>query len=221
MPPQRPEDKAAAGAEHPLDAAAAVRSWSRIQDPAVLAAVVGALTTLIEGNRRFVSGAPAPRDLHDERSALVSGQEPVAAVLACSDSRIAIEDTFDAPLGTVFGIRTAGVALDTAVLGSLEFAVARLGVRLIVVLGHQGCGAVRAALGAETPPGALGTLIGQLREHVGQGSDYETAVRSCAIGTGRGIATASAVLRAAFAGGQLAIVPACDWLADGRVELLR
>ncbi|HVN76567.1 MAG TPA: carbonic anhydrase [Thermoanaerobaculaceae bacterium] len=210
----------AAAGGRPIDAAAAVRAWSRIGDAAIRHDVVGALEALLAGNRRFVAGTPAPRDLHGERAALVSGQKPAAAVLACSDSRIAVEDAFDAPLGTVFGVRTAGGALDAAVLGSIEFAAASLGVRLIVVLGHEACGAVSAALGDETPAGALGALIAQLREHTAGAHGHEAAVRACAVATARHIVAGSPLLRAAFEGGRLAIVPAFYWLADGRVELI-
>ncbi len=215
--PPAPE---AAPSRPPLDPASAIAAWSRIADAAARDAVVGALRTLLEGNRRFVAGTPAPRDLHGERAALVSGQRPVAAVLACSDSRLAIEDTFDAQLGTVFGIKTAGSALDSAVLGSLEFAVAALGIRLIVVLGHEKCGAVRVAMNGEAPPGALGALIAQLRAHISGASGHDAAARACAIATGRGILAESPALRGAFERGTIAVVPAFYWLADGRVDLL-
>jgi len=203
-----------------LDPAAAVAAWSRIADPAVRDAIAGALDDLMAGNRRFVAGAPAPRDLHGERAALVSGQRPAAAIVACSDSRIAIEDTFDAPLGTLFGTKTAGSALDSAVLGSLEFAVATLGVQLIVVLGHEKCGAVRVAMTGDTPTGALGALIAQLRAHISGADGHEAAVRACAVATGRALLTESPALGAAFDRGTLAVVPAFYWLGDGRVDLL-
>jgi len=203
-----------------LDAAAAVAAWSRIADPAVRGAVAGSLGDLMAGNRRFVAGTPAHRDLHGERAALVSGQSPVAAIVACSDSRIAIEDTFDAPLGTLFATKTAGSAIDSAVLGSLEFAVASLGVRLIVVLGHEKCGAVRAAMDGDAHSGALGALVAQLRAHISGAHGHEAAVRACAVATGRALLTESPALGAAFDRGALAVVPAFYWLGNGRVDLI-
>jgi len=202
------------------DPGAAIAIWSRIADTEARDAVVATLGGLLEGNRRFAAGTPASRDLHRERAALVSAQRPVAAVLACSDSRIAIEDTFDAPLGTLFGIRTAGAALDSAVLGTLEFAVTNLGIRLIVALGHENCGAVRAAVAADTPPGALGTVVGQIRGNIAGSPTFEAAIHANARATVRRMLEASAGLRSAFEGGRLAVVPAFYRLADGRVDLL-
>ncbi|MCE0536512.1 hypothetical protein LWF15_13425 [Kineosporia rhizophila] len=106
-----------------------------------------AWTRLQEGNRRWSSGrssAAAGRDAH-RRAELVDGQTPFAAVLSCSDSRVPPEILFDQGLGDLFVIRTAGHAVDDAVLGSLEYAVAVLGVDLVLVLGHEKCGAIKAA----------------------------------------------------------------------------
>lgn len=101
---------------------------------------------LQDGNRRFVEGrASHPHADEARRQALTGGQSPQAVVVACSDSRVPVEVVFDVGLGDVFVVRTAGEILDPAVLGSVEFAVHSLGVRLVVVMGHEGCGAVAAA----------------------------------------------------------------------------
>ncbi len=110
---------------------------------------VTAWKTLKEGNDRFVAGKPAhPSQSIEHRASLAAGQKPIAAILGCADSRVAAELIFDQGLGDIFVVRTAGQAIDTAVLGSIEYAVTVLNVPLIVVLGHDSCGAVKAAIGA-------------------------------------------------------------------------
>ncbi|MCA9873239.1 MAG: hypothetical protein KC441_06280 [Anaerolineales bacterium] len=106
-----------------------------------------ALNRLQEGNRRFVTGAGS-RVLVDEgrRSELVSGQEPFAIILGCSDSRVPAEIVFDQGLGDLFVIRVAGNIVAPSQVGSVEFAADKFGTRLVVVLGHSGCGAVAATL---------------------------------------------------------------------------
>jgi carbonic anhydrase len=99
------------------------------------------------GNARFVAGEPRhPRQDVDRRNELAGGQRPRAALFGCSDSRLAAEIIFDKGLGDLFVVRNAGQVISDSVIGSLEYAVAVLGVPLIVVLGHDECGAVRAAI---------------------------------------------------------------------------
>ncbi|MET0673112.1 MAG: carbonic anhydrase [Microbacterium pygmaeum] len=99
------------------------------------------------GNERFVAGAPShPRQDVERRHELASGQRPRAALFGCSDSRLAAEIIFDEGLGDLFVVRNAGQVISDSVVGSLEYAVAVLGVPLIVVLGHDECGAVNAAI---------------------------------------------------------------------------
>jgi carbonic anhydrase len=110
---------------------------------------VTAWKSLKEGNERFVAGKPQhPSQSVSHRAALAAGQKPTAVLFGCADSRVAAELIFDQGLGDMFVVRTAGQALDSAVLGSIEFAVTVLDVPLIVVLGHDSCGAVKAALSA-------------------------------------------------------------------------
>ncbi|MCZ9309786.1 carbonic anhydrase [Corynebacterium uberis] len=102
---------------------------------------------LLAGNARFVDNRPEhPNTDNSRRDALTGGQHPRAVVLACSDSRAPVELVFDVGFGDVFVIRTAGEIIDPAVLASLEYAITGLEVALVVVLGHEGCGAVSAAL---------------------------------------------------------------------------
>lgn len=101
---------------------------------------------LLAGNARFASGhAKHPRQDVAYRQTLVTGQRPKACVLTCSDSRVPVELLFDVGLGDIFVVRTAGEVIDHGVLASLEYAVSGLGVKVLVVLGHEFCGAVAAA----------------------------------------------------------------------------
>lgn len=106
-----------------------------------------ALEKLIDGNRRFSEHKSIHPNLGEEmRNALLIKQKPIAAILACSDSRVPVEIIFDAGLGDLFVVRSAGHVLSDEALGSLEYAVKELGVKLIVILGHENCGAITSAL---------------------------------------------------------------------------
>jgi len=109
---------------------------------------VDALERLREGNRRFVAGATNNDNSISQarRAELVDGQNPFAVVIACSDSRVPVEMLFDQGLGDLFVIRVAGNIVAPSQIGSVEFAAAQLGTRLVVVLGHSNCGAVEATL---------------------------------------------------------------------------
>ncbi len=106
------------------------------------------LERLREGNRRFVSDIQSHKTLtsHERRSELAAGQEPFAIILGCSDSRVPAEIVFDQGLGDLFVIRVAGNIVASSQVGSVEFAAARFGTRLVVVLGHSQCGAILATL---------------------------------------------------------------------------
>ena len=107
---------------------------------------VTAWKALKEGNERFVAGQPQhPSQSIEHRASLANGQKPTVALFGCGDSRVAAELIFDQGLGNMFVVRTAGHVIDSAVLGSIEFAVTVLGVPLIVVLGHDSCPAVMCA----------------------------------------------------------------------------
>ena len=100
---------------------------------------------LVAGNHRFATGKGAPHDLQAQRESLTKTQHPQVAVLSCSDSRVPPELIFDAGLGDLFVVRSAGEDDDAILIGSLEYAVEHLGSTVIVVMGHQSCGAVTAA----------------------------------------------------------------------------
>ena len=126
---------------------------------------------LLDGNERFVAGDSLhPNQNASRRSELVNTQNPFAVIFGCADSRLAAEIIFDVGLGDVFVVRTAGHVIDDAVLGSLEYAVAVLHVPLIVVLGHDNCGAVTAAKEAvetgEVPQGHIRDLVERITPSV-------------------------------------------------------
>lgn len=105
-----------------------------------------ALHDLQAGNARFVAGNPTCGDLSNRRAQLVGGQSPFAIVVSCSDSRVPVETVFDQEPGHIFGVRIAGNFVTTEGLGSIEYAIAELKSPLLLVLGHDSCGAVKAAI---------------------------------------------------------------------------
>ena len=133
---------------------------------------VEALTRLREGNRRFVAGqSSAALSSSARREALVSGQEPFAIILGCSDSRVPAELVFDQTFGDLFVIRVAGNIVAPSQIGSVEFAASRFGTRLVVVMGHTQCGAISATLeelqgGATNQSRNLRSIVDRVRPSV-------------------------------------------------------
>ncbi len=128
---------------------------------------IAAWKALKEGNERFVAGRPEhPSQSVDHRASLAAGQKPTAVIFGCADSRVAAEIIFDQGLGDMFVVRTAGHVIDSAVLGSIEYAVTVLNVPLIVVLGHDSCGAVNAALSALNDGNLPGGYVRDVVERV-------------------------------------------------------
>lgn len=124
------------------------------------AAAADPLQTLLDGNRRFAGGAAVhPDQSAARRTAVAPAQAPPAVVVGCADSRVPPEVVFDQGLGDLFVVRSAGNVVDEVALGSVEFAVAVLGARVIVVLGHERCGAVEAALAGKPVPGHIQAVI--------------------------------------------------------------
>ena len=129
--------------------------------------VKGALERLKEGNQRFVNDKPGnPRRSKDRRALVAKAQIPFAVVVGCSDSRVPPEILFDQGLGDLFVIRVAGNVVDDPALGSIEYAVEHLGAHLIVVLGHERCGAVDAACKGGDPGGHIGSLVQAIKPAV-------------------------------------------------------
>ncbi len=187
------------------------------------------------GNARFVSGAPShPRQDIDYREALAGGQAPHAALFGCSDSRLAAEIIFDRGLGDLFVVRNAGQVVSDSVIGSLEYAVLVLDVPLIVVLGHDECGAVRAAIDSTSPYAApLPIHIRHIAQKIlpavqrvlaatpgGNAHELDSSEvgREHLRDTITELIESSTVIAEAIAEGRLAVVGATYWLAAGRVE---
>ena len=124
-----------------------------------------AFELLRDGNRRFVSNLRANRDLLQQVSATSSGQWPFAAVLGCIDSRVSPEIVFDQGMGDIFSVRVAGNFTNTDIQGSLEFSCKVAGARLVVVLGHRHCGAVKGACD-DVQLGALTSMLANLKPAV-------------------------------------------------------
>ncbi|MCU1357532.1 MAG: carbonic anhydrase [Acidimicrobiales bacterium] len=135
-----------------------------------------ALAALLAGNGRFVAGSPPAGVSDQDRAALVDGQSPTAVLVGCVDSRVPPELVLDAVPGQLLTIRTAGQALTGATFGSIEFGVRALGLSLVVVLGHTGCGAVAAALAESIPDGELGQLVHEVAARLVDDPDPAHAV---------------------------------------------
>jgi len=182
-----------------------------------------ALKLLIKGNETFMAGKPArPNQSSRRRREVAGGQTPFAIVVGCSDSRIPPEMVFDRGLGDLFVVRTAGNVLDDAVLGSIEYAVLHLSVRLIVVLGHTSCGAVRAAMDDHPDPGHIPHLVEAIRPAVEKarrmaGDLYLNAVKANTAGIVHGLRNAPPVLANIARKGTLKVIGAIYHLDSGKV----
>ncbi|MBZ5566696.1 MAG: carbonic anhydrase [Acidobacteriia bacterium] len=183
---------------------------------------------LMVGNERFRTGQPRPRDLRREREAVAQSQRPKALVLACSDSRVSPEIIFDQCLGDLFVVRIAGNVIDKLALGSLEFGAEELGVSLLVVIGHQSCGGVKAACSSDKAGSPnLKAIVKAIRasgawpsvDPVGDASWCE-AVKENARYVARSVLDRSDLLRDRAQRGDLAVVTAYYRLDTGVVERL-
>ncbi|WP_229167413.1 MULTISPECIES: carbonic anhydrase [Bradyrhizobium] len=188
-----------------------------------------ALKRLMEGNDRYVQGASRGHDLKRERELLVDGQNPYAAVLSCADSRLAPELAFDSGLGDLFVRRLAGNFANDDTLASMEYAVAVLNTPLILVLGHDHCGAIEATIKSldegKPAPGHTPSLVAALAPAV-RGSRQQTgdtsadAIRQNVIDNVNKLKSASPILSSAVAQNTLKIVGGLYRLETGRVDLL-
>ncbi|WP_242848919.1 carbonic anhydrase [Syntrophomonas palmitatica] len=130
-----------------------------------VASAEDALKLLEEGNQRYVSGQVMKQDLGSEKRGLLAakGQKPFAVVLTCSDSRVPAEYIFDQGLGDIFVVRVAGNVVDPVALGSIEYGVEHLKTPLLVVLGHEKCGAVKATVDGGEAPGSIGAIVEKIK----------------------------------------------------------
>lgn len=188
---------------------------------------------MLDGNARFVAGEPQhPHQDVERRQTVANGQEPVVAVFGCADSRLAAEIIFDMGLGDAFVVRNAGQVVSDSVIGSLEYAVAVLHVPLILVLGHDSCGAVASAIASQAEdadplPPHIAQLIAPIVPAVhrvgGAGAVDRATVDAAEVGrehlrdTVAELLAQSEIIASAVAENTLAIVGANYRLAEGRV----
>lgn len=182
------------------------------------------LQRLQTGNDRFVSDKlDGKLQNSSRREALTSGQEPYAIILSCADSRVVPELAFDTGLGELFVVRVAGNVANSSSIASIEYAVAHLGTPVIVVLGHQSCGAVTAAVNG----GDNGYNLNHLLSHImpaisasGADADVNAVVKKNAELNAEELVSRSAIIKGAVDSGKLKIVPAYYHLDSGKVEML-
>jgi carbonic anhydrase len=191
-----------------------------------------ALALLIEGNRRHQQGKLELRNHSPLAADPARGQRPFAAIISCADSRVSPTLIFDVDRGNIFSSKIAGNTIDSGTLGSTEFAVKVLGVKLVMVLGHSNCGAVSAAIEvadgrASYPPdeyGAIAEVIDRIVPTISalpadERTD-ETCVRLNASAQAADIASRGPIVKAAVDAGQIAVVAAVYDIETGEVSLI-
>jgi carbonic anhydrase len=186
-----------------------------------------AMKNLLEGNDRFVSGNVVHPDqsIAERRAELVSAQHPFAVVVTCSDSRIPPEIVFDQGLGDIFVVRTAGEVMDNVTLGTIEYAVDHLNVPLVLVLGHDGCGAVEAAVSGGEAPGHIADLVKAIKPAVetAKGMKGDLLNNSIDVNTQNiveELKSSQPILNPAVEAGRLKIVGARYHLDSGAVKVM-
>lgn len=182
------------------------------------------MTRLEEGNARFVADKLDGK-LQDSnrRSSLTSGQSPYAIILSCADSRVVPELAFDTGLGELFVLRVAGNIADTTTIASIEYAVAHLGTPVIVVMGHQSCGAVTAAIQGGDNGYNLNTLVAHIVPAIaasGDGAEVNDVVKKNAEMNAQDLISRSAIIGDAVREGKVKIVSAYYNLDSGKVDFL-
>lgn len=216
----------AVGAAHSTAAHSAVVHSTATHAASTIPSADAVLAELKAGNSRHVKHTYLHPHLDKaRRSELAKGQEPHAVILACADSRVAPEIVFDKGLGDLFTIRVAGNVAGDAEIASMEYAVDHLHTPVIVVLGHQSCGAVKAAIDGGEAPGHLPTLIGAIQPAVekakGESGDLTAnAVRDNVAMVVEQLRSSKPVLADAAASGKLRIVGAVYSLDTGEVTWL-
>jgi carbonic anhydrase len=182
-----------------------------------------ALAEMIAGNKRFVSNTlTSPQhDLDLLKQNNEEKQQPFAAVLSCADSRVPVEWVFDQTIGHVFVTRVAGNLITPEIIGSLEYGAAVLGTKVILVLGHGGCGAVAAAIAGKSVPGQISSLFPHLQPAVDQaGPNLEATIKANAQIQARLLRESSTVLSGMVKEGKVKVTSGYYDLATGSVSLL-
>ena len=182
-----------------------------------------ALQVLMDGNKRFVERRLTfyKEDLAILKQNTAEKQEPFASVLSCADSRVPVEIVFDQSIGHVFVNRVAGNIATSEIIGSIEYGVAVLGTRVLMVLGHGSCGAVKASIAAKAVPGQISSLYRYIRPAVDAAhGDLDAAIKANARIQAKLLGDSSPVIASAVKDGKLKVVAAYYDLAIGEVALL-
>lgn len=186
-----------------------------------------ALKNLMEGNARFASGNPIHpgQNISDRRAELVTSQHPFAVIVTCSDSRIPPEIVFDQGLGDIFVVRTAGEVMDNVTLGTIEYAVDHLNVPLVLVVGHDACGAVDATVAGGENPGHIGSLVEAIKPavDVAKGMEGDLLSNSIDVNTQNVVDQLNStepIISSAVKQGKLKILGGRYRLDSGEVKLL-
>jgi carbonic anhydrase len=182
-----------------------------------------ALQELVNGNQRFTSDklTSFEADLKILKQNTEEKQEPFAAVLACADSRVPVELIFDQTIGHIFVTRVAGNVATSEIIASLEYGAAVLGTKVILVMGHGNCGAVKATIQAKEVPGQISALYPHIQPAVDQaGSNLEAATKANAKIQAALLRQASTVIAGLVKEGKLKVVAAHYDVASGNVTLL-
>ncbi len=182
-----------------------------------------ALQAMSEGNARFVAGTMTSLDddLKLLKQKTVEKQEPFAAVLSCADSRVPAELIFDQTIGHIFVTRVAGNIATSELIASLEYGVAVLGTKAIMVMGHRDCGAIKAAIAAADVPGQISALYPYIRPAVDMaGKDMTAVTRQNVINQVKLLSESSPVLASFIEKKQLAIVGSVYDIGTGKVEMV-
>lgn len=181
-----------------------------------------AMRELKAGNSRFVAGKLTSFDLDLKilREKTAEKQEPFAAVLSCADSRLPVELIFDQSIGHLFVARVAGNMITPEIVGSLEYGVAVLGVKAIMVLGHGKCGAVSAAMKGQEVPGQISSLYQHIMPAIREIGDVDTAVKANARAQAQLLRESSTVIARAIKEGRLRVAAGYYDLETGEVAVL-
>jgi carbonic anhydrase len=182
-----------------------------------------ALSELMEGNKRFVANqlTSFQHDLDILKQHTVEKQEPFAAVLSCADSRVPVELVFDQSIGHVFVTRVAGNIITPEIIGSLEYGAAVLGTKIILVMGHSGCGAVKASIQGKAVPGQISSLFPHIQPAIDQaGPGLEAATKANAKIQATLLSEASPVISGMVKEGTVKVVAGYYDLGSGSVTLV-
>jgi carbonic anhydrase len=191
-----------------------------------------ALAALLDGNRRHQEGKLELRDYSPASEDRANRQAPFAAIISCADSRVSPTLIFDVDRGNIFSSKVAGNGIDSGTLGSTEFAVKVLGVKLVMVLGHSDCGAVKAAIGVadgtarypEEEYGAIGEVVNRIVPPIEGIDPADRGLPNCISVNARAqaddLASRDPIIRPAIADRQIAVVAAVYDIESGKVSLI-